>query len=335
MIIATAGCSADDRHGGVAESVATDQQAQHSAPGPTRAHWNVTLPWGSGSADVGRTVGAVEQLVQGPSAIAVHDGRALVLDRINGRIMTVTPHYARALADVAVDAEVLSASPHGIVAFSPVRSTAWVFDAEGSQHGSLRVPRALRELTQLNIQSSRRLVAHTAYQERLALGSPSAPLALPAVLRSKREGVVTLGDGTAVSLQVRAGRAELVHRQAETRSADRAPRNAATARVSIGGEITAGRIVGRSGNTLCLRLEHVTSKAPSFAIAVKRRATCIDALSGAIRFDVALPPTGLYVPRTELAFSGETLAFIHPSERGLSVTTWRVPDREMSVEVTP
>ncbi len=274
----------------------------------------VTLPWGAGDGAVGIEPGGAESLSYGPNAVAIaSNGESLILDRINERILRVAADGAvHTVAAVPKDAEELVAGAGSIVAFSPVRGQAWFFDASGSPAGTLAVPRALRELTSLSVGASRRLTVHTGFQERLELGSPSAPLALEVTLRGKREGAFALSDGSAVALRASAGRAELLllsQGEGEVRSRVLSSR-------ALPGAITAARLLGAHGMTVCLRTERVQSLPE---LVVDRRAVCVDLASGSVVHDEALPAPGLYLPRTELAFHEGRLCHLHASEAGLVV----------------
>src|SRR5205823_1891951 len=139
-----------------------------------------------------------ERAAEGPSAVAVGSGGAiLVLDRLNERVVEVaTGGGVRVVASVPRDAEHLAAGPEGAVAaWSPLRASVWVRGADGAAAGELSVPRVLRDVESLSLHASRRVRVTTALQETLDLGSPAAPLDLPAVLRTGREGAAFLPDG--------------------------------------------------------------------------------------------------------------------------------------------
>jgi len=98
-------------------------------------------------------------------------------------------------------------------------------------------------------------------------------------------------------------------------------------------DVSAARLVGRSGNVACLRLERVISTPE---VAVQRWALCIDAVTGEIVLERALPDVGLYLPRRELAVGGGYLAFIRPTADGLDLQRWPLPRPGMVVqEVQP
>ena len=301
----------EQRH---AEAITTGSAA---AELPDR--FSVTVPWGKGAEELRLDPAGPESMAYGPNAVALSEsGESLILDRLGERIVRVGPDgKVRTFAAVPRDAEELVASATSVVAFSPLRARAWFFDAAGQSAGEMQVPRELRELTRLSVGPSRRLSVHTGFQERLELGSPSAPLALEVTLRSKREGAHILPDGSGVAVRATKGRAELVQiSQAEGNVRSRVLRAS-----PLTGEITAARIVGGEAETVCLRTERVRSLPE---IAVDRRALCVNAVSGAVLFDEALPAPGVYLPRTELAFRAGRLSHIHASTEGLVVTNLAV-----------
>ena len=225
------------------------------------------------------------------------------------------------LASVAVDAEELATSADGsLLTYSPLRATAWLYDAHGQAAGELPVSRALRQLLHVELGPSRTVQVRTGYQELIDVGSPAAPLPLAVALKTKKEGAALLSDGRGLSASVTDGQAELrLIRQAT------AEQHAAVEMAfPITGSVTAARLVGTFGQTACLRLERVQSTPE---ITVSRRAFCMDITDGTVTFDRDLPAPGLYVPRRELAVGGGHLAFIHPTEEGLTLHRWRLERR--------
>lgn len=286
-----------------------------------------TFAWGEGQERFRRSPSVPESVVYGPNAVAVaSDGRPLVLDRLAGRVVTldaVSP--LRNVASVGVDSEDLATGSDGAwLAFSPQRARAAVFDADGKSLGELAVPRELRDATGFDIGISRRVRVRTGYQEVIELGSPSAPLPLPVALRTKREGAYQLADGRGVAVRATDAGVSLV---LVSQPADEAARSQIEKEIPLPGALTAARVVGGSGHVVCVKSEAVSS-AP--ALSVSRRATCVNVATSAIVFDEALPAPGLYVPRTELAFGAGRLAFIHPTENGLTVTSVAVLGKEVS-----
>ncbi|MBK9000903.1 MAG: hypothetical protein IPM35_34720 [Myxococcales bacterium] len=285
------------------------------------------FPWGQGQDQFRRTPSVPESVVQGPNAVAVtSDGRPLVLDRLAGRVVSldaVSP--LRGVATVSVDSEDLAAGTDGTwLAFSPLRARVSVFDADGKSLGELPVPRELRDGVGFDIGISRRVRLRTGYQEVIELGSPSAPLPLPVALRTKREGAYQLADGRGVAVRATDAGASLV---LVSQPADEAARSEIEKEIPLPGAPTAARVVGGQGNVVCLKSESVSS-AP--ALSVSRRASCVDVATGTVVFDEMLPAPGLYVPRTEVAFGAGRLAFIHPTEKGLTVTSVAVLGKEVA-----
>lgn len=264
--------------------------------------------------------------MQGPNAVAVLDAsRILVLDRLAGRVAVVDGSGAvRTLATVPVDVEDVAAGPGVFVTSSPVRASAEVFDLEGKSLGVLPVPRELRDVTSLAFGADRRVVAKTAYQEQITLGVPAAPVALASALAGKREGAYLLPDGRGVRVRAQNGAAVI---EVVTQAADEQARSEVVKSWPIAGAVTAARILGGAGSSVCLRTETL---ADDGVLSVTRRAVCVDVASGMCSFDEALPAPGLYVPRTEVAFGSGRLAWIHPTAEGLAVTSVRIAATEVA-----
>jgi len=281
------------------------------------------LAWGT---DVALQPAVPESVAYGPNAVAVAaTGETLILDRLAGRVLGVGAEgQPRVVASVPVDSEDLIAGSDGaLVAFSPLRATAWYFNSDGTPAGEIAVPRALRDLVSLSLGPSRRLTVRTSYQETLTVGSPAAPLPLEVTLAGKREGAYLLPDGRGVGVLADADTTRVV---VLSQSIGEQSRSEIVTSHALPGSISAARIVGGQGSTVCLRAEHVTSTPQ---VVVERRALCVDALSGNVVLDETLPNPGLYVPRTELAFGAGRLSFIHPTKTGLSVTSWKVAGAEV------
>lgn len=314
---------------GVAREPEPTRQAEskvESAPvlGP---RFERSFAWGTGQDQLRRSPSVAESVVYGPNAVAVSsDGRPLLLDRLAGRVVTfdaVSP--LREVAAVAVDSEDLAAGSDGtFLAFSPVRARAALFDASGKSVGELAVPRELIDSVGFDIGISRRVRLRTGYQEVIELGSPSAPLPLPVALQTKREGAFQLASGRGVAVRATQGGASLV---VVSQPADEAARSQIEQELPLPGAPTSARVVGGQGDVVCVKSERVISTP---ALVVSRRATCLNVQGGAVVFDEALPAPGLYAPRTELAFGAGRLAFIHPTEKGLSVTSVAVLGEEVA-----
>lgn len=309
------------------ESEPTQKNQARVASAELAERFERNIPWGESAAQLRRSPALKESVVYGPNAVAVlPDGRPIVLDRLAGRVVVVdSVAPLRTLAAVSVDTEALAAGSDGTwLAFSPLRSRAQLFDAAGASVGELAVPRELRDTVDFEIGSSRRVRARSAHQEVIELGSPSAPLPLNVALETKREGALQLPDGRGVAVRAKDG---VLHLLVVSQSADEQARSEIEKEIWLPGAFTAARVIGGRGNVVCLRTETVSS---SPALSVSRRALCADALTGNVVFDEALPAPGIYTPRTELAFGAGRLAFIHPTEAGLTVTSVRVLEKEVA-----
>ncbi len=297
--------------------------SEHSALSALPERFERTVPWGSGEGELTLRPGVSESISYGPNAAAVTEHGVLLLDWLAGRVVLVDhEHSPRTLATVAEDSEDLVAGADGaFVTYSPVRARARFFSPDGVKFGELALPRALRDGVRLDLGLSRRLVLTTGYQEQITLGSPSAPLPLSVSLRGKKEGAHLLPDGRGVVVRVEdgVGTVQVVTQATENE------RSTVSASVELPGTMSAARIIGGTGSLVCLRVEAVSS-APK--VSVDRRAVCLNAVSGKIVLDQALPPVGLYLPRTELAFGAGRLAFIRPVAAGLEVSSFRVSREE-------
>ena len=129
---------------------------------------SVLLPWGSGPAEVRLRSGRTDELARGASAVAVGPhGEAYVLDRLNGRVLRVSPSgRVREAARVPEDAEDLAAGPGGaLAAYSPLRARAWVHDRHGELVGAVAVPRIFREVRRVGRGPARVVTGHHAPHE--------------------------------------------------------------------------------------------------------------------------------------------------------------------------
>jgi hypothetical protein len=262
----------------------------------------------------------------GPTALVVTpQGTLLVLDRLAGRVVGLVAADDSAAVDtliqVPAQVEDLSVGRDGaLLAFSPVRATAWVYEANGEPAGQMTVSRELRGLQHVELGMSRMLQVRTAYQELIDIGSPSAPLPLAVALKTKREGAALLADGRGVAVQVNERRAELL----VLRQADQESRSAVDLRFAIEGVVDGARVIGVHETTACVRLEEVSSTPQ---ISVARRAYCVDMHSGNVVLDAMLGAPGSYLPRRELAMGGGYLAFMRPDNDGVSFTRWTLPSQ--------
>ena len=291
-----------------------------------------TVPWGAGAAALRLQPRGFESVATGPDAVALTpDGNALLLDRLAGRVVLLGASGApRQIAAVVEDAQDLTTAADGsFAAFSPLRARAWVFQPDGAPAGELEVPRTLTMLQRLSLGPSHRLAAQDGFQHTWSLGSPSAPLPLPVVLRTSREGAGFLRDGRGLECRVRDGAAELwVLAQPDAEN----ERARVLARHPLGGNAASARLVGADDATACVRIEAVSSTPE---LAVERRALCLDAESGKVLLDEPLGPPGLYLPRTELAVGGGRLGFIRPRAEGLELRSWRLGAAPAGKEVQP
>ena len=280
---------------------------------------SMLLSWGSGPAEVGLRPRRTDELAQGVSAVAVgFDGAVFLLDRLNGRVLRVVPGTGevRQAAQLPEDAEDLAAGPQGAVAaYSPLRTRVWLRDRHGEPAGEVAVPRLFRQVRRVGLEGSLGVTLHDAHQETYRLGSPAAPLTLEAALSSKREGAFLLSDGTGVAVRLNNGRPEVLQLQQGERARVKA-------RHLLSRRVLAARVVGVSGQVVCLRLEQDGARPNE----IQRRVVCLNTTSGRLLFERELPPPGLYLPRRELALGGDParLVLIHPQQRGLRLQSWRV-----------
>lgn len=306
-------CNLTTQDGSGSESRASAQSPLGTLPD----QFERVLAWGNGEGQLALRGAVPESVAYGPNAVALlPSGETLILDRLAGRVVSVTHEGApRTLATVPVHAEDLVSGADGnFVAFSPLAARAWFFDASGKPSGEMAVPRVLRDLQSLSLGGSRRLSVRTGYQETFALGSPSAPLPLPVVLHTRSEGALALPDGRGVAARVDDGIGKIL---VLSQPADENARSEVLASHTLPGAATAVRLIGGTGTLACMRIEQVTDGAK---LGVTRRALCLDVQSGEVLLDQNLGAPGLYVPRTELAFGGGRLAFIRPTAEGLVLT---------------
>jgi hypothetical protein len=285
------------------------------------------LPWDIGPSHVGLSRGGDEYLSRGPQAVAVGPaGEIFVLDTENGRVLevgkgVVVDHLGR-------DVEALAIGADGAIAvYSPLMSTAFVFDRQGAPAGSVAIDRSLRETVGISLGQSRQLIVHNAYQETVSAGSPSAPVSLATMLSGKREGAFLLPDGAGIAVRATtapASVANLVSPRAELLVVTNPVGRRSTVRATfpIPGAANAAMLVGLSGTTACMRVEQVAQ--PSDRIEVSRRAVCMDATNGRVLADIALAKPEPYKPAHELAFAGSTLAILQPTADALVVRTCEV-----------
>lgn len=324
VCVASLGCSADTLPAVGSEAPGLSPQSR-SGEASSKGAWSKVMGWGAGPNEVGLQRAQPERRAQGPSAMAVAEsGAVLVLDRLNDRVLEVTPDGARVVASVPRDAEILAAGPNGaLAAMSLLRAKAFVYDASGEPKGDVAVPRVLRDMTALGLDGSYHVTVTSAFQETISLGSPRAPKDLSEVLRSKREGAAFLSDGRGVAAvhpsSAGTGGIDLV---VFSNHLDERGKTAVEKRHHLSDTGSAARVAGAWGTVVCLRVEHVSTD--NGRVVVGREALCADAVSGAIKLRVDLPPPGMYAPHVDVAMRGPSLAAITPSEDGLSVSRWEV-----------
>src|SRR5262245_54445404 len=137
----------------------------------TSEHFERVIAWGVGNDQLKLQPHVPESVAYGPNAVAaLPDGRALILDRLAGRVVRVSAAAPtlETVATVPVDSEELVAGTDGsFLAFSPVRARAWVFDRDARGVGEVEVPRALRDLSSLGLGPSHRVLVRNGYQETM------------------------------------------------------------------------------------------------------------------------------------------------------------------------
>jgi len=279
----------------------------------------VTLGWGSAPTQVGLLPGGDEYLARGPQAIAVGPtGETFVLDSVNARVLAVGATIRVAVDGIAHDAEALTVGADGAIAvYSPLKSTAWIFDRDGAPAGSVAIDRALHQTVGISLGASRQVLVHSAYQETMSAGSPSAPTSLATLLTGKREGAFLFPDGAGVTTHATSSGVELL---VVTNAAGR--RSSTRAAFPIPGDASAAMLVGVAGTSACMRVEQVAQ--PSDRVEVTRRAVCMDATNGRVLTDLALAKPELYVPAHELAAGANTIAVLQPTVDHLTVRTCEV-----------
>lgn len=324
-------CSAD----GVDDAAPGRTPALGEAPAATRrtavADFDRVLPWGAGDGAIGWRAPAEEFRGDGPSGLAVApDGRVLVVDRLNRRLVAVDAGGATTLGTVAEDAEHLAAAPGGPIAlYSPYRSRAWIHAEGGAPAAELAVPRGVGEVIRIGLDPSLRLEVTTAFQERYVVGGSAARLTPADVLRSKREGALgpsregPSGEGLAL-IALRGDDGEVTVRSVDERGARREDGSEARVVARLG-RADAIRLIGRSAGHVVVVVEHVEQ--PDEAIRVTRRLVVIDAATGDEAASRDLPG-GLWMPREGVAVGGSppAVAFMVPEPDGLRVARLDVAD---------
>ncbi len=274
------------------------------------------LIWGDQHQQIGFRPQGAERRAEGASSVAVGpQGEVYLLDRLNRRVLQVRRGDLKIIANVPVTAEELAVGPTGTLAvYSPLHAWVRLFD-DGVMTGQIRIPRVLRQIRQIGLGASRLVSYQNAYQETLTLGTPSMPQRLETVLHSRRKGAFFLPDGTGVAARLSPdARPEVLLLGSTEKSPPKA-------RFILKEKVLAARIVGVTGQVICLRLE---LEVPGESLTVVRRAVCLDARDGQQLLNKDLSHPGLYVPRIELTLGGSPprLAFIKPEREGLQLTVW-------------
>lgn len=296
------------------------------------AHFDRVVPWGQGATELHLHPAGFEDPTRGPNAVAVAPGgAALVLDQLGERIVAIgATGEPQSFADAPMDAMELMANGSGtFAAFSKVRATAWFYDRSGAQVGTMSVPRSFLFLKRLSLDGSGLLRAHTSAQNTIRLGTATAPVDERTARSRRLHGAALLPNGDGVFLHVNDGQAKLFTLAQPGPEAER-PTVANTH--GIDGEVSAAHVIGTHDLTACMMLEQVQSTPE---VNVARRAFCLNTATGAVVFDRALPPPGIYTPRSELALTGNRLAFINATDQGLRVMGWKLPASASETEVQP
>lgn len=312
MVLAT-GCS------NPGESVGTSTTRSGLTAGATGVPGTQLVAWGEGPSALGLRAEVSERAAFGAPAVAIGPGgEVFVLDAVKQRIVRIGREVT-ALATVPRDADDLAISADGAFAVHRAMTPKiLVLDPAGQRIGEVD-SQGVGDIDAIALAPSRRVVVRTAFQETFQLGSPSVPQLPQAIARSRKVGAELLAGGDGVVVVAKDGVAEL---RVMTQAADQEGHAEARATWPLG-HATSAHVVGASGRTVCMRIEHVDTTAEG-PIAVSREARCIDTSSGATVFRTDLPAPGLYVPRRELTFSRNLLVFAHPEKEGLRVSTWAV-----------
>lgn len=275
-----------------------------------------SIPWGAGLGQLGLrpTVGEIQ--TKGPSALALDPhGRAVVVDRYNGRVVRFAGGSAEVLFAAPEDTDLIAVGDDGaIVIYSALHAHIEIFAPGGIAQGGIEVPRALGELRAITLGASRRVSVSTALQERYELGSPSFPLPLEVVLASKQEGTHALPEHRGLAIRTDKREVSLLIASAGAERSTTQVRR-------LPGLADAAQLVGVDGAIACARLETLH---PGASIALDRRLVCLDVNTGAVTLDRALPALGLYLPRTELTMTHGVVALMTPLEGGMAFTRYAI-----------
>lgn len=277
------------------------------------------LAWGKGTTGVGLAAAVKERPALGPQSVSVDpQGRLLVLDAQNKRVVRVVGAELTTLAEVPVDADEIAVGPTGAFAVRRQLSRrVSIFSAGGAALGEVDVPTEAGDVMHVALGISNRIYVESPNQETLSVGSPAAPVSVPSMWSGKKEGTGQLSGGRTVQV-VKDDRGLFVRVLAfDGGKGGDGDKWSLRAEHKLQGD--AGHIAGASGNTACLRVEKVHPD-----MTVDREAICLDATTGDVTLKAALPAPGLYVPRRELVLSHGKLVFTRPTAQGLEIATWEV-----------
>jgi hypothetical protein len=309
VALALAACTADSRGG---EGKATTSRAALNGASVTQK-----LAWGDEPGQIGFRPSFREALPMGAPAVAVGaGGQVFVLDALHERVVKATKGDLVPVAKVPRDAEDLAIGPDGALAvLRQAKPEVLVFTPNGEPIGTVDVS-AVEQIDGVALGTSRRVIVTSAFQETFLVGSPSVPQAKTQILAGKREGAAMIEATTGVVAVKKDAELELrVVQAGEERTT--------TIATHALGKGDAARVVGANKGVACVRVEHVAQDGEG-KIAVDREAVCLDVKTGATLFRTRLPAAGAYVPRRELTFSGNTLAFARAEADGLTVTSWTI-----------
>ena len=317
VMVLASGCSNPGENTGTSSTTRSGQSRLTADGSATQL-----VAWGDGPSALGLRAEVRERAAFGVPAVAVGPGgQVFALDAVNQRIVRVDRdgRDVTTMATVPRDADDLAIGADGAFAVHRAMTPKiLVLDPAGQRVGEVDAA-SVGDVDAIVLAPSRRVVVRTAFQETFQLGSPSAPQLPQAIARSRKVGAELLESGDGLVVLAKDGVAEL---RVMTQAADQDGHAEARTTYALGSATTA-HIVGVSGRTVCMRIEHADTAAEG-PIAVRREARCLDTASGATVFRTDLPAPGLYVPRRELTFTRNLLVFAHPEKEGLRVSTWTI-----------
>ena len=280
------------------------------------ADLDVTLPRGDATGAIGLRAPQAEFLGDGPSGIALGpDGSVLVADRLHGRAVRVDAAGAHHAFALDADVEALAVGDDGAIAlFSPLRSRVDLRTAEGAPLGEVAVPRTVGDVVGLSLGASRRVEIQTAYQERFVAGSANAPLDANAVLRTKREGAVSLDPDRALEALLDASGTAFVVVVA-TRDGERAHEER---RLEVARGAASVRVLGVDRGRVVALVERLKQDGIG-AISVTRELVVASLESGTVLATEPMISGGAWVPRQFVSVGGGAVAYMVPLPDGLRV----------------